>query len=53
MGNYPKALEFYEKSLKIRVKLLGEKHLNTATSYNNMGSVYQNMNKYTEALEYY
>jgi hypothetical protein len=26
MSNYTKALEYYEKSLKIKLKLLGEEH---------------------------
>ncbi len=37
MSDYKKALEYYEKSLKIKLKLLGEEHVSTATTYNNMG----------------
>jgi hypothetical protein len=43
MNKYPKALEFSEKSLKIRLKLLGEDHLDTATTYNNLGLIYIEM----------
>ncbi len=40
MGKYPKALEYFEKSFKIRQKLLVEKHVDTADSYNKMGNDY-------------
>ncbi len=40
MSKYTKALEYYEKSLKIRLKLLGEEHVDTAANYNNIGFVY-------------
>ncbi len=53
MSDYTKSLEYYEKDLKITLKLLGEEHVDTATSYNNMGNVYKNMSDYTKALEYY
>jgi hypothetical protein len=39
MNEYTKALEYCEKSLNIRRKLLGEEHVDTATSYNNMGLI--------------
>jgi hypothetical protein len=29
MGDYTKALEFHEKSLKIKIKILGEEHHET------------------------
>ena len=53
MGEYAKALENYEKSLAICLKVLGPEHPNTATSYNNIGAVYVNMGEYAKALEYY
>ena len=30
LGNYYKALEFYEKALSIRKKVFGENHMDTA-----------------------
>ena len=39
MGDYKKALEYFELSLNIRKKILGEEHLDTATSYNNIGLI--------------
>ncbi len=53
MSEYPKALEYFEKSLKIKQKLLGEEYLATAASYNNMGIVYRSMSEYPKALEYF
>lgn len=35
------------------IKLLGEEHLNIATSYNNLGLVNKIKCKYPKALEYY
>lgn len=52
MGDYNKALEFYEKALNIREKVLGTEHRDTAGSYNNISGVYFNMEKYDKALEY-
>ena len=53
MGNLPKAEEFYLKSLKIRQNLFGENHSNVATSYNNLGSLYDNMGNLPKAEEFY
>ncbi len=53
MSDYTKALEYYEKDLKITLKLLGEEHVDTATSYNNMGLVYYRTKDYKKAREYY
>ena len=52
-GEYNTALEYYLKCLKIREAVLGDKHFNTATSYNNIGSVYYSKGDYNTALEYY
>jgi hypothetical protein len=38
-GKLYKAIEFGEKALGIRIKVLGEEHLDVASSYNNLGSV--------------
>ncbi len=45
MSNYLKALEYYGKSLKIRLKISGEDE-SIATSYNNIGVVYKYMTNY-------
>lgn len=53
LGDYPKALEYYEKSLEISEKILGEDHPSTSSSYNNIGLVYKKMEEYAKALEYF
>ena len=42
-GEYEKALDYYNKSLKIYIQTLGENHPDVATSFNNMGktNIYQ------------
>ena len=46
-------LAYYGKALAIREKVLGTEHPDTATSYNNIGGVYNHMGDYDKALEYY
>jgi len=51
--NYDKALELYEKSLDIIVKIRGSDHMDVAAVYNNMSCVYYKQDKYEEALAMY
>ncbi|CAF4406931.1 unnamed protein product, partial [Rotaria sordida] len=53
MGDYSKALEFYEKAHQIFEKALPPNHPDLAASYNNIGLVYDNMGDYSKALEFY
>ncbi|CAF1239691.1 unnamed protein product [Adineta steineri] len=48
-GEYPEALEYYEKSLAIKQKTLPSNHLSLSSSYNNIGLVYWSMGDYTKA----
>ena len=50
-GNYPKALDYYLKSLKIHEKIGNKK--GAAGCYNNIGLIYENQANYSKALEYY
>ena len=52
-GNYEKAMEYCEKALVIREKVLGKEHPDTATTYDNMAGVYEDQGNYEKALEYY
>ena len=52
-NNYTHALKFYKMALEIREKVFGTSHLDTAQSYDNIGSVYVNQGEYSKALEYY
>ncbi|CAF1510303.1 unnamed protein product, partial [Rotaria sp. Silwood1] len=50
LGEYSKALLYYEKSLDINKKILSPNDLSLASSYNNIGNVYNNMGDYSKAL---
>ena len=50
MGEYSKALEYYEKSIEITKIALPTHRPDLATFYNNIAWVYYNM-KYSKALE--
>ena len=53
MGEYSKALKYYEKSIEIKKIALPKNHPNLTTSYCSIGQVYNNMGEYSKALEYY
>ncbi|CAF4403352.1 unnamed protein product, partial [Rotaria sordida] len=53
MGEYSKALSSYERSLEISKIALPPNHPSLATSYNNIGMVYDNMGEYSKALSSY
>ena len=53
LGDYPKAMEWYQRALDICEKVLGKKHPYTATSYNNIASVYSHQGDYPKALEWF
>lgn len=55
-NNYSKfdlALFCYEKALRIRLEVLGEHNVDSAISYNNMGTVYLELGKYDKAINMY
>ena len=53
MGEYDKAIEYYDKAFEIQLATIGENHPSTATTYNNLGSAWGNMGEYDKAIEYY
>lgn len=53
MGDYAKALEYYEKELSIKETKLGMDHPKIVTTYNNFAEVYKANGNYDKALEYY
>jgi len=53
LGEYDKALEYYQKALAIVEKVFGGEHPFTASSHNNIGAVYDAKGEYDKALEYY
>jgi len=50
---YEKAEPLYIKTLKIREKVLGEKHPDTARSYNNLALLYNSKGEYEKAEPLY
>ncbi len=52
-GEYDVAIEYYKKALEIRLKVLGEEHLDTAATYINLGSAYASKGEYDRAIELY
>ena len=46
MGEYSKALEYYEKDIEITKIALPQNHPDLATSYSNIGQVYNDMGEY-------
>jgi len=52
-GLYKDAEAVYLRQIEFDEELYGKKHENTATSYNNIGSVYYSQGDYDKALEYH
>ena len=52
-GDYDRAIEYYQKALKIDLKQLGPDHPNVATRYNNLGVAFDNKGDHDRAIEYY
>lgn len=50
---YEEAIQFYEESIRIKQKSLPADHHSFTSSYNDLGSIYEKMNKYLKALLYY
>ena len=49
MGEYPKAEPLLQEALRIRQKVLGPEHPDTALSLNNLGGLYRVMGQYDKA----
>lgn len=52
MGNNGQAYEYYMKAKEVCEKVLGEKHVYTATTYNHISNFYLKNKDYQKALEY-
>jgi len=50
---YDRALEWFQRALEIKEKILGSEHPDTAISYNNIGRAYSKHGAYDKALEWY
>ncbi|MGJ5634882.1 CHAT domain-containing protein, partial [Nostoc sp. CALU 1950] len=51
LGQYPKALEFYQQALAI-IKEIGDRS-GESTTLNNIGAIYDSLGQYPKALEYF
>ena len=51
-AEYDTAIEYYQKVLEIREKIFGTEHIETAISYNNIGTLYDAKGDFDKALEY-
>lgn len=53
LGYVDKAIAYYEKSLPLTIIEYGERHLEIATLYNNLGEAYDSKGEYDHAIRYY
>merc|ERR1711991_325923 len=53
LGEYEKAITYFDKDLQITKDKLGENHVDVAASYNNLGNVYKSLGEYQKAITYY
>jgi tetratricopeptide (TPR) repeat protein len=51
-GEYADAIQFYEKSLEIRLQNLPPNHPGLVSSYNNISMMYDDRGEYSKALSY-
>ncbi|QVJ81661.1 Tfp pilus assembly protein PilF [Prevotella sp. khp1] len=51
-AHYEKAIEIYNRQIKMCEDFYGKEHPDTAGSYNNIGAVYCDLGNYDKALEY-
>ena len=52
-GKYVEALEYHNKSLEIKLRMVGPDHLEPAKTKVNIGLVYNSMREYEKALNTY
>ena len=52
-GHYDQAMDYCQKALDIRLKILGEVHPDVANSYQSIGGIYHSKRDYNQALNYH
>jgi len=52
LGNFDKAIEYYEQALKIDLRAFGEDHPNVAIYRNNLGGAWVSLGQYEKTIEY-
>ena len=53
MGDYKKAIGYFEKALESGLKTYGEKHPDVAIRWNNLGAAWKELGDYKKAIGYY
>ena len=53
IANYPKALSYFLRTLRLSLIQFGEKNERTARAYNNIGFSYHSQGNFSYAMEYY
>ena len=53
LGNYPQALDWFFKALPIHESVFGKNHPDTASTYNNIASAYNDLGDYSKALDWH
>ncbi|MDH5552373.1 MAG: tetratricopeptide repeat protein [Nitrosomonas sp.] len=53
LGEYEKAIQYYEQALANDIKSFGEDHPNVAINRNNLGAAWDSLGQYKKAIGYY
>ena len=53
MNEFQQAKDYYQQALEIWKTQLGPNHVDVATCYFNLGTVYSKMNEFQQAKDYY
>ena len=53
LGQYDKAIEYFDKALELNLKTFGDDHSEVATCWNNLGLAWNAKGEYDKAIEYY
>ena len=53
LGQYDKAIEYYELALASDLKTYGEDHPKVAIDRNNLGGAWDSLGQYDKAIEYF
>ena len=53
MGELEQAKDYHQQAIYIGINVLGPNHIDVATSYNNLGTVFQAMGEMEQAKDYH
>jgi tetratricopeptide (TPR) repeat protein len=53
LGEYQKAINYFQKALAIELQVYGEQHRHVAITYNNLGAAWDDLGEYQKAIDYY